>query len=330
MASRRIFVSWPGYTTDDPETGGRLIAAGYDVALHPKTGARSADELASLLDDAVGAIVSTDPFESFVLQRATSLRVIARVGVGVDSIDRAAADARGIAIAITPGLNAETVADHTLALILALVRKVVIQDAALRAGRWDRVGAMAPTELADKTVGLIGAGQIGRAVIRRLRGFNVRILVCDPVAPENLEVELAATPEELIRQADIISLHAPLTSTSRHLLNAARLALAKPTTLVVNTSRGGLVDQAALFEALRRGRIAGAALDVFETEPPEPASFADVPNLIVSPHLGGISRESVRRMTISATESVLSVLKGAIPPTIINPDVLTRRPAIGT
>ena len=160
----RIFISWPGYSADDPETGGKLRAAGYELLLEPKSGARSPEQLISLMRDAVGAIVSTDPFTEAAIRTNPSLRVIARVGVGTDSIDRAAADAARVAIAITPGMNAAAVADQTLAMILALTRKVTAQDRNVKEGRWERVGAMTPSELPGKIVGLVGAGAIGREV----------------------------------------------------------------------------------------------------------------------------------------------------------------------
>jgi D-3-phosphoglycerate dehydrogenase / 2-oxoglutarate reductase len=314
----RILVTWPGYDPLDPETGARLVAAGYEVDLQPKLGARSPEDLSSLLGDAVGAIVSTDPFTRDVIAAAARLRVIARVGVGTDSIDLAAASEHGIAIAITPGQNAETVADHALALILALVRKIAIQDRAVRDGRWERVGAMAPGELFGRTVGLIGAGEIGRAVIRRLQGFGVEIVAYDPAVASLPGVEVLSSVDDLFRRADIVSLHAPLLPATRHIVNAARLGLMKPTSVIVNTARGGLIDQPALLQALRRRQIAGAALDVFEAEPPDAGEFADLDNVVLSPHLAGLSHESIRRMTVMATDSVLRVLRGEMPGTVIN------------
>lgn len=169
----KVFVSWPGYSPDDKQTGTRLIAAGHELVLRPKTGNRTAQELSELLADCDAAIVSTDPFTREVLAGDRNLKVIARVGVGSDSIDHDAAREFGLGISITPGMNAETVADQTLAMLLGLMRKVVAQDLAVKAGRWDRVGDFAPTEVYQKTVGLIGAGIIGKAVIRRLLGFGL-------------------------------------------------------------------------------------------------------------------------------------------------------------
>ena len=315
----KIFVSWPGYSPEDPHTGGRLIGAGHDLALHPKLGARSEQEVRTLIAGCVAAIVSTDPFTAAAIASNPALRVIARVGVGADSIDRAAADAHGVAISVTPGMNAEPVADQTLAMMLALVRKVVSQDQGVKSGRWDRVGPSTPTELPGKTVGLVGAGTIGRAVRRRLAGFDLKLVFFDTRVKHLDGAKPVASLEELLSTSDIVSLHAPLTSETRGLINAKTLRLMKPTAYIVNTARGPLIDQEALFDALRAGALAGAALDVFADEPPDPATFAGVPNLVTSAHIGGLSVESIRRMTISATDSVLAVLRGETPATVINP-----------
>lgn len=320
MSPPRIFVSWPDFSAEDPETGLRLVNAGYKLILEPKTGMRGEDEVKQLVAGCVAAIVSTDPFTAPVLETLMSLRVIARVGVGTDSIDRAAADRLGIAIATTPGLNAETVADHTLALMLGLIRNIVPQDKAVKAGRWDRVGEFAPSELTAKVAGLVGAGTIGKAVARRLQGFGVEITFFDDnVGAISGAKKLSSLPE-LLAGSDVISLHVPLTEATRRLINAEALAQMKRSALLINTSRGGLVDQPALFSALRQGRIAGAAMDVFDKEPPDRDAIIGVPNLLCSSHVGGISRESIRRMTISATDSVLQVLAGNTPDTVLNAD----------
>ena len=322
MPKHSIFVSWPGFSLDDPDTGGRLGAAGYELKLEPKLGARSEDELIALMGDAVGAIVSTDPFTAKAIRANANLRVIARIGVGTDSIDHDAARVAKVAITITPGMNAATVADHALALILALVRKIVVQDVTVKAGRWDRVGAMTPGELPGMTVGLIGAGAIGRAVAARLRGFDVRLIYFDPMVPALEDAEKVGSLDQLLQRSDVVTLHAPLTPETRHIVNATTLARTKPGALLINTARGGLVDQEALFASLRSGHLGGAGLDVFAEEPPGAAALEGVPNLVCSAHIAGLSHESIRRMTVSATDSVIAVLRGEKPATVINPDVL--------
>lgn len=325
MSKPRIFVSWPGFSPNDPETGLRLVNAGCELILEPKTGLRNEDEVKRLAAGCVAAIVSTDPFTASVLETLPSLRVIARVGVGTDSIDRMAADRLGIAIATTPGLNAETVADHTLALMLGLIRNIVPQDSAVRAGRWERVGEFAPSELTAKVAGLVGAGTIGKAVARRLQGFGVEVTFFDDNVGAVPGARKLAFLSELLAVSDVISLHVPLTEATRQLINAEALAQMKRSVLLINTSRGGLIDQPALFSALGEGKIAGAAMDVFDKEPPDKDTIIGVPNLLFSSHIGGISRESIRRMTISATDSVLQMLAGNTPDTVINANSLHGR-----
>lgn len=318
----KIFVSWPGFNPEDPDTGRLLRDAGHDLVLEPKTGARTPDQVKVLAKGCAGAIVSTDPFTADVLEAIDTLKIIARVGVGYDSIDLEAANRRGVAISITPGMNAETVADHTVALILGLVRRVTEQDRLVKAGRWERVGVYAPSELPGKTVGLVGVGTIGRAVIRRLSGFGVTNVFYDRLIEEVEGATKLESLEALLAVSDIVSLHVPLFDETRHLMKAETLAQMKPGSYLVNTARGPIVDQSALFAALKSGHLAGAALDVFETEPPGAEVFSDVPNLIAAAHMGGISRESIARMTSSASRSVISVLNGELPDTVVNRDAI--------
>jgi len=326
-AGDRVLVTWMDYDPDGIRTGARLRAAGLAVDCAPKLGARSSHEVRRLAAGAVAAIVSTDPFDRSVFAAAPGLRVIARVGVGTDSIDLVAATEAGVAVMVTPGGNRETVADHTVALILAALRRVVEHDGSMRRGEWRRGGALMPWELHGATVGLIGYGQIGRAVARRLEGFGVRLLVCDPAlrAADHLRrVEL----EELLRCADVVSLHLPLSEATRHVLGREQLELMAPHAVLVNTSRGGLVDEAALAARLRSGRLRAAALDVFEEEPPASAELGELENVVLSPHVGGLSERSVEHMTEQATGHVLDVLAGRPQlAALANPDVLERPPA---
>lgn len=319
-----IYVSWPGYSAEDPETGGRLIAAGHQLSLRPKLGARAPEDVARLIAGCAAAIVSTDPFPSDVIASNPALRVIARVGVGTDSIDLHAATAAGIAVCITPGLNAETTADHAVALILALLRKVTVQDEGVKRGHWDRFGPNMPSELYGKTVGIVGAGTIGRAVMRRLSGFSVNLVYFDGAAFDLPEATKLRTLRELLGVSDIVSLHAPLTAQSRGMINSSAIAFMKPGAFIVNTARGPLMDEDAVFAALQERRLAGAALDVFQEEPPRAELLASIPNLITSAHVGGLSVESVRRMTASATTSVLDVLSGTLPSSAVNRSTLHR------
>ncbi|HEY0519963.1 MAG TPA: phosphoglycerate dehydrogenase [Ilumatobacteraceae bacterium] len=316
-----VLVTFPDYDTDHPQHGGALTAAGYTMRIAPKLGARSPEELLALSADVAGAIVSTDPFTRDVLRDSTALQVIARVGVGIDSIDADAATELGVAITTTPGANEETVADHALALMLALLRRVAENDAGVRRGEWNRTGPHTPRQLTGCTVGLVGYGHIGQLVARRLAGFDVRLLVSDPALGNSdspRSVELA----ELLAHSDVVSLHCPLIPATRHLIDDGALQLMRPHAVLVNTSRGGVVDEAALIRALGEGLIAGAALDVFETEPPGSSPLMTMRNVVVSPHVGGLSTKSVDVMTRQATASVIDVIEGGVPEGLVNRSIL--------
>jgi phosphoglycerate dehydrogenase-like enzyme len=310
--SATILVTWPDFDHDGPEVGRRLTAAGHELRLAPARARRSRDELIKLLEGVDAAIVSTDPFDAAVLEAADRLRVIARVGVGTDSIDLAAAARRGVAVCTTPGANTESTADHTIALMLAALRRVPQHDRAVRGGAWERTGAATGWELSGATVGLIGCGAIGRAVLRRLSGFDVRALVFDPYAEAALGAERAPL-ERLLRESDVVSLHLPLTRATRGLLDRRRLGLLPSRAVLVNTARGGLIDEEALVEALDRGALRAAALDVLALEPPGFTRLRELPNVILSPHVAGLSERSVHEMTRRATDAVLAVLAGREP-----------------
>jgi D-3-phosphoglycerate dehydrogenase len=316
-----VLVTWIDFDVGHPAVGGALREAGLSLRLAPKLGDRGPDELAALLDGAVGAIVSTDPFDATVFARAPRLRVIARVGVGTDSIDLGAATRAGVAVTTTPGANHETVADHTLAVLLAAVRRIVEHDAGVRRGEWNRAGDMTAWELHGRTAGIVGYGLIGQAVARRLAGFGVDVLVSDPLRETAGDLQLVEL-DELLARSDVVLLHAPLTSETRGLMNAARLSRMKRDAILVNTSRGPLVDEEALADALESGRLRAAALDVFALEPLRSDRLRQLPNVVLSPHVGGLSDSSIAEMTRRAAQSVIAVLRGSDLSSVINPAAL--------
>jgi phosphoglycerate dehydrogenase-like enzyme len=321
----RVLVTWMDFDAEGTHTGARLKAAGLGLRLAPKLGARAPGEVAELAADAVAAIVSTDPFDRSVFAAAPDLRVVARVGVGTDSIDLAAATEAGVVVTTTPGANRETVADHALAMMLAAIRRIVEHDASVRRGEWPRAGALTAWTLHRATVGLVGFGEIGRAVAHRLNGFAARVLVSDPAVERHAGVEVIGLPD-LLERADVVSLHLPLTGATRNLISRAELARLRPEAVLVNTSRGGLVDEAALARALRAGRLRAAALDVFADEPAVPPALTRLPNVVLTPHIGGLSQRSIATMTEQATSHVLAVLAGRPErAAVANPDVLATR-----
>ncbi len=317
-----ILITWPDYDAEGEKLGGALRAAGYRLKLAAKHGPRSSGEVLALARDAAGAIVSTDPFGPEVFSACERLRVIARVGIGVDSIDLGSATEHGVIVTVTPGANENAVAEHTVALMLAASRRVVEHDSAIRDGAWNRTGSATPWELAGCRVGLVGYGQIGRLVSRRLAGFDVEILFSDPAQREGVPNATPLPLAELLRRSDVVSIHAPLLETTRQLIGHTELALMQPQAILVNTARGGVVDERALVEALAGGRLRAAALDVFVDEPPRSQQLLALPNVVLSPHIAGLSERSVSEMTRRATTSVLDVLAGRVPADVANPEVL--------
>ncbi len=269
----------------------------------------------------------TDPVDEALLQAAgPGLRVISQMAVGVDNIDLAACTRRGIAVGHTPGVLTETTADLAVALLLAAARRLPEAQTAVKAGQWTTWKPLwlAGRDLHGSTVGIVGLGRIGRAVARRLRGFGCRLLYTGPRPVRGAE-DLGARfvgLEELLRRSDFVTLHCPLTPRTRRLIDRGALALMKPTAILVNTSRGAVVDPDALFEALAAGRIAGAALDVTDPEPlPPDHPLLSLPNCLVVPHIGSASVATRTRMAVMAAENLLAGLRGEPLPHCANPEV---------
>lgn len=247
-----------------------------------------------------------------LLARGSRLKVVGRAGAGLDNIDVEAATRRGVLVMNTPGANATATAEHTWALLLALARRLPAAERSLRSGQWER-SRFVGVQLAGKTIGLIGLGRVGREVARRARGFGMTVLACDPYlaadAAAELEVELADL-DDLLARSDVISLHAALTDETHGLLDAARLARVKPGALLVNCARGGLVDEAAVADALDQGRLAGAAFDVFAEEPPGDNPLLGRDDVVATPHLGASTVEAQRDVSLQIVDQVLAALRG--------------------
>lgn len=273
----------------------------------------SEERLIALLDGVAGAIVGVVPLTAHVFAHAPSLRVVCMHGVGVDHIDLEAARRHGVVIANCPGANSHAVADLALGLMIDLARSISIVNSEVHNRVWrSREGV----ELWGKTLGLVGLGMIGQCVARRARGFDMRVLAFDPYAApgvaQDLGVQMTAL-DELLAASDFVSLHAPLTAQTQHLIGAAQLALMPPHAYLINTARGGVVDEAALCEALAQGRLAGAALDAFAVEPPWGSALLDLPNVVATPHIGAHTRESIERVGVLAVRNVVNVLEGKEP-----------------
>jgi glyoxylate reductase len=313
-----------------PETGLRILEEYCEIVYRDEVPPPTRDELLKSVED-VDAIYCTlnEIIDREVMDRARKLKVVGTMSVGVDHIDVEYATKKGIYVVYTPGVLTETVADHTWALLLAVARRVVEADSYVRRGEWKI--AWAPTmmlgyDIYGKVLGIIGLGRIGQAVARRAKGFNMRILYYDVVRREELEKELGVeyTPlERLLMESDYVSIHVPLTPETRGLIGERELRLMKKTAILVNTSRGPIVDQKALFRALKEKWIAGAGLDVFEKEPIDSNDpLLKLENVVLTPHIGSASHDTRNKMAELTAIGIIKVLKGEMPENLFNLEVI--------
>jgi phosphoglycerate dehydrogenase-like enzyme len=303
----------------------RLQAAGCELVVNSHGRTLSKDELAAMLPGCFASIAGGERYGERVFAAAPGCKVVARMGVGYDAVDVQAATRHGVAVAMGFGTNHEAVADMAVALMAALSNRLFAYHQEVMEGRW---GGHFHPGLWRSTVGIVGLGRIGRALARRCRGFEMRVLAYDPIADpayaaaERIElVEL----ERVFREADFVSVHAPHSFETDKLVNRERLALMKPSAFLINTARGGLVDESALVEALVERRIAGAGLDVFEVEPlPAGSPLRDLPNVILTPHCAGGSISAVAAMTERCVDNILAIRDGRSPGDdyLLNPRVL--------
>ncbi|MER8156455.1 phosphoglycerate dehydrogenase [Streptomyces sp. NPDC094472] len=307
-----VLVTTPSFGQHASEPWEVFEAAGVRArtarAAHPLTERQ-------LIEEAEGVkalVVGLDPVTAAVLDAAPGLTVVAKHGVGTDNIDLAAAAAHGVRVVNAPGSNTTAVADMTMALLLAAVRRIVPAHASVTGGRWDRFFG---PELAGRTLGIVGFGRIGQAVARRARGFDMDLIAYDPHLPAAVFAEQgvpAVTLEELIAAADVITLHLPMPS-GGPLLGHAELAAMKPGSCVINTARGGLVDEGALAELLHSGHIAAAGIDVFATEPPAGNPLLTAPNAVLTPHCAAFTQQANAAMGTTVAADVARVLRGEEP-----------------
>ena len=283
-----------------PELRQELLARHDEVRFNDDGRSLRGDELVEFLQGCEKAIVALEPIDDALLERLPDLRVLSKVGVGLDTIDVAAVERRGIRLAWRPGTNSRSVTELALALAISALRRVSQAASELRAGRWSQPKG---TLLSGKTVGIVGFGHAGRDLAALLRPFECRILAADALAVNEPEVEHVPL-DALLAEADVVSLHLTLDESTRGLLDRQRLELLKPTTVLVNTARGGLVDEQALAELLREGRLAAAAFDVFALEPPGDSELLSLPNFLGTPHIGGSTEEAILAMGRAAIEGL--------------------------
>ncbi len=307
----KVVVTDHAFPSLDPE---RSVLAGLAevIDLSPL---RTEEDVIRAARDADALIIGFVPITARVMDALPRLRCVVRYGVGYETIDVPAAAARGIQVANVPDYCIPEVADHAMALLLALARKVIPLDASVRRGEWATLKTAKPAHrIEGQTLGLIGMGRIGSAVARRALGFGMRVIAHDKyLSSERAQAVGAALVDldTLLREADFISIHTPLTPETRHLINAEVIGKMKPSAYLINVARGAIVDTRALADALRMGRLAGAALDVFEQEPlPADHPIRNAPNVILHPHAAWYSEEAMIQLQVNAAEEVARALRG--------------------
>jgi phosphoglycerate dehydrogenase-like enzyme len=301
-----------------------LRGADFELVFAPE-GASTMDveNLKQALRDVDAMLASTDPLTRDVLAGST-LRVVARQGVGYDSVDVAAATGLGIVVTTTPGVLEECVAEHTIAMLLCVTRDLVRRDREVRTGVWSRQSL---PRMAGKTLGIVGLGRIGKAVVPRAQGLGMHVIAHDPFADEDYarrhNVDLCSL-DELLATADVVTLHSPSTPETANLINAKTLAKMKRGAVLINTSRGRLVDEDAVCDALRSGHLLGAALDVFKQEPlPTTSPLVGLDNVLLCTHMGGLDLESVRDGSVLAAQCIVDLYQGRLPePCIVNKSLI--------
>jgi D-3-phosphoglycerate dehydrogenase len=309
----RVLIGSRSFGQVFPEHIRRLEEAGCEVIPNGVGRAYRAHELKSVLQEVDAIITGTDELTAEIINGASRLKTIAKHGIGLETIDLEAARARGIVVSATPQASSDSVADLTMALLLAVARKVVPAHLNTVAGGWKAYTGM---ELRDKVLGIIGLGRIGQQVSRRALGFGMQIIAFDPYANQEFvtahQVQLVSMAV-LLASADVVTLHVPADQVQCPLLGAAELAMMKPGALLLNTARGALVDEHALAESLHKGHLGGAGIDAFENEPPVGSPLLALENVVLTPHIGGRTYDGLRRMGEQTIENVLRALRGEPP-----------------
>jgi len=329
MPKPRIYV-----TRMLPERGLNVIKQHFDAEVWPEYApppkstiiekARNCDALASLLSDKIDAEV---------FNAAPKLKIVSQLAVGFDNIDIPEATKHGIYVTNTPEVLTDTTADFAWALLMALARRVVEADRYVRGGQWKvawHPAMFTGRDIYNATIGIVGAGRIGYAVAKRAKGFNMKILFYDVIPRPEMEKELGAKKvdlDTLLRESDFVTIHVPLMKETHHLINADRLRLMKKTAYLINNARGPVIDEKALYDALKQGRIAGAGLDVFEQEStPIDNPLLKLDNIVVAPHISSASLETRSKMSEMVADNLVAFFQGKQPPNLVNPDVMKVKP----
>lgn len=322
----KVLVTPTSFNKPENEEAKNLLESFADEVVYNPYGRPLTEyEVVNMAEGCDGYIAGLD----FITKKAvesmsSSVKVISRYGVGVDRVDLNAAEQEGIVVTNTPGANSEAVADLAFGLLLATARRIPILDKKVRSMEWPRSQGI---EIFNKTIGIVGLGAIGKAVARRAKGFSMKVLAYDPY----IDMEYARENDiavyefhELLKKSDFISLHLPHIESTHHIINKQAIDELKPGAIIVNTARGGLIDEEAVYTALKEGKLGGLALDAFEVEPPERSPLFELDNVVVTPHTGAHTVEAGKNMAIMSVKNLMDVLKGRDCIYIVNRDVLKK------
>jgi D-3-phosphoglycerate dehydrogenase len=304
----KILITPRSFGKNDDAPFKLLESKGIEIVRNDTGGIMSEDSLRAAMAGIDGLIIGVEPLTAEIMALAPELKAIAKYGVGTDNIDLDYCKEKGIPVSKTVGANSEAVADYTFALILALARKVLVIDRQCRKKDWTKITT---SDVFGKTIGLIGLGAIGKGVVSRAKGFGMRVLAYrrhwDDEYAKQSGIEYA-TVEEIIKNSDFISLHTPLSDETKNMIGSKEIEMMKPGAFIVNTARGGLIDESALLDALAEGRIAGAGLDVFAEEPPEDERWYTLDNVVLGSHCGASTTGAANMMSMMSTENLISDL----------------------
>ena len=308
--SKKVIVTARSFGMTDDLAEKLLEGHGFEVKRLPRNGESLQDGLSRELPDADAVIAGLEEYNAEIIGSAKALKVISRYGVGYDKVDCSAARIAGIPVTITPGANGDSVADLAVTLMLSVARNIPYMDRTLKEGDSKRPSGL---EMVGKTVGIVGAGRIGKGVAKRCKGFDMNVLLYDAYYQDQefaSSIEARFTDlETIVREADFITIHANLNDSTRNMFGKKQFEMMKDTAVIVNTARGGIIDEDALYDALKEGQIYGAGLDVSVTEPASDSRLCTLPNCILTPHAGAATREAVSRMSLVAAQNVIDVIE---------------------
>jgi len=303
-------------TSDKPMK--MLTEKGYEIQLNDIGRPYKKEEMLNLVSDIDGIIIGIDELSAEIIEEANALKVISKYGIGLDNIDINMATNKKIIVTSTPTANLDAVADLAFGLILSLARRIPEADKKTKSGAW---GKIIGKSVWEKTIGIIGLGNIGKQVVKRAKGFEMNILVFDIVEDKKFAQKFGikyVNLEELLRKSDYITIHIPLNDATRNMISYEEFEKMKKDAFLINTSRGGIVNEEALYNALRNNKLRGAALDVYNNEPPRESTLKELDNVIMTPHIGAYTEEAIENMSIQAAQNLIDVLEGREPQNRVN------------